>query len=362
MSRSRGGRTLILLVSVGVASALGWWAGREALVSPEDPLDEPEPISYTVVEGVVEHSLSFVAVAQWEAIPLARSESAGVVTSVEIAPGQQVADGDPLFSVDLRPVVVASGATPAFRDMGPLDEGDDVRQLQELLSILGFFDGDLDGVFGSGTTAAVRAWQESLGIAVDGVVRLGDLVFVEGLPTRVVLGEEVVVGARLAGGEQAIWDLPDDPSFWVPLAPEQRSLVPIEAPVMVSNGGGVWESVVVEALESEGPEGGVGELRFILRGSGGGPVCGSECPERVPLEGRSDFPAEIVVVPETSGPVVPVAAIQTAADGSTFVTLEPNETVGVELVASHAGLAVVEGVEIGDVLVLPFTAPPESTG
>ena len=353
---------MILLVMVGIAGVLGWWAGREALLFPEDPLDEPEPISYTVVEGVVENSLSFVAVAQWEAIPLARSESAGVVTSVEIAPGQQVADGDVLFAVDLRPVVVAAGATPAFRGMGPLDEGEDVRQLQELLSILGFFDGQPDGAFGSGTTAAVKAWQKSLGIAVDGIVRLGDLVFVEGLPTRVVLGAEVVVGARLAGGEQAIWGLPEDPSFWVPLAPEQRSLVPIDAPVMVSHDGGVWESVVVEALESEGPEGGVGELRLLLRGAGGGPVCGSECPERVPLEGRSDFPAEIVVVPETTGPVVPVAAIQTGADGSTFVTLESGETVEVELVASHAGLAVVEGVEIGDVLLLPFTAPPESTG
>lgn len=362
MSRLRIGRALILLLVVGVAGVLGWWAGREALVSPEDPLAEAEPISYTVVEGSVEHSLSFVAVAEWEAIPLARSESTGVVTSVEAEPGDEVSEGDVLFAVDLRPVVVAAGATPAFRDMGLRDRGEDVRQLQELLSSLGFFDGDPDGVFGSGTTAAVRAWQEVLGVAVDGVVRLGDLVFVEELPTRVVLGDEVVVGARLAGGEQAIWGLPADPSFWVPLSPEQRSLVPIDAPVMVSNGDGVWESVVVEAVESEGPQGGVGELRLVLRGTDSGPVCGSDCPARVPLDGRSDFPAEIVVIPETTGPMVPMAAIQTAADGSTFVTLDSGDIAPVEVIASHAGLAVVDGVEAGQVLLLPFGSPPEGTG
>jgi hypothetical protein len=34
----------------------------------------------------------------------------------------------------------------------------------------------------------------------------------------------------------------------------------------------------------------------------------------------------------------------------------------VEVVVSHAGLAVVTGVEAGDVLLLPFESPPEETG
>jgi len=83
------------------------------------------------------------------------------------------------------------------------------------------------------------------------------------------------------------------------------------------------------------------------------------CADWVPIEGRSDFPADIVVVPETAGPVVPVAAIQTGADGSTFVTGTSGDPVAVEVVASHAGLAVVDGVETGDVLLLPFESPPD---
>jgi multidrug efflux pump subunit AcrA (membrane-fusion protein) len=138
MSRLRVGRILMLLAVVGMAGFVGWWAGREALVAPEDPLAEPEPVSYTVVEGVVDHSLSFVAVAEWEPALLARSEVAGVVTSVSVEPGGEVSAGDVLFAADLRPVVAAAGQTPAFREMSLRDSGNDVGQLQGLLMGLGF--------------------------------------------------------------------------------------------------------------------------------------------------------------------------------------------------------------------------------
>lgn len=357
--RLRVGRVLALMGVVGAAVWLGWWAGRAVLVPPEDPLGGPEPVTYTVGEGSVGHSLSFVAVAEWEPVRLARTEAVGVVTSVGVEPGSRVSAGDVLFEVGLRPVIAAEGTTPAFRDLNVRDRGDDVAQLQELLASLGFFDGETDGVFGSSTGSAVRAWQRWLGVADDGVVPLGDVVFVSDLPARVVLGEEVAVGARLGGGEETVWGLPADPSFWVPLTPEQRSVVPIDAAVMVTYGEGVWAAETVRAVESDGPQGGVGELRLVLEAAGGGSVCGAVCADWVPIEGRSDFPADIVVVPETAGPVVPLAAIQTGADGSTFVTGTSGDPVAVEVVASHAGLAVVDGVETGDVLLLPFESPPD---
>ncbi|MCL6517663.1 peptidoglycan-binding protein [Alicyclobacillus sp.] len=48
--------------------------------------------------------------------------------------------------------------------------GEDVRELQTMLSALGFYRGSVDGVFGPGTEAAVRAFQQAMGLAVDGVV------------------------------------------------------------------------------------------------------------------------------------------------------------------------------------------------
>ncbi len=49
-------------------------------------------------------------------------------------------------------------------------KGAEVKALQEKLSALGFYDGSLDGDFGPGTDAAVRAFQEAQGLTVDGLV------------------------------------------------------------------------------------------------------------------------------------------------------------------------------------------------
>ncbi len=47
---------------------------------------------------------------------------------------------------------------------------DAVRRLQQGLSNLGFDPGPIDGIFGSGTEAAVRAFQSARGLKVDGIV------------------------------------------------------------------------------------------------------------------------------------------------------------------------------------------------
>ena len=47
--------------------------------------------------------------------------------------------------------------------------GDEVRQIQERLHTLGCYDGEGDGVFGSGTAAALKEYQQSRGLTVDGV-------------------------------------------------------------------------------------------------------------------------------------------------------------------------------------------------
>jgi len=337
-----------LLVAAALVAA-GWWAASVSLEPPKDPLGEPVPVEYTVADGVVGRSLRLASVASWQFRDLVRNASSGVVTSVAIAPGDEVSTGDVLYSVDLRPVVVAQGATPMFRDLGLNAEGPDVEQVQELLAVLGFYDGEIDGDFGSGVRAAVRDWQAAHGLEEDGVVRRGDVVFVGSLPARVVFTEEVMVGAPLAGGEVVVRELVGDPEFGIPLSPEQRSLVPLSADVFVTYDGGVWPGRIVEAVEDELR----GELRLILDAPDGGAVCGLDCAGAVPLLGESSFSTEIVVVPETEGPVVPVAGIVTSPDGSASVRMVGGEMTSVTVVAVADGLAVVEGVSAGDVILLP---------
>jgi N-acetylmuramoyl-L-alanine amidase len=55
--------------------------------------------------------------------------------------------------------------SPAFR-------GDDVRELQRLLNVLGFDAGKEDGIFGAGTDRAVREFQRNVASRADGIVGL----------------------------------------------------------------------------------------------------------------------------------------------------------------------------------------------
>lgn len=331
--------------------AAGWWAGTVAVEPPDDPLADREPVTYTVEVGSVGRSLRFAAVAEWRFQDLARNAASGVVTSVEIAPGDVVEAGDVLYTVDLRPVIVAQGVVPAFRDLSLRTEGEDVTQLQVFLAAHGFYDGELDGTFGTGLRAAVRSWQESLGLEDDGLVRRSDLIFVPELPARVVLSEQMTVGAPLSGGELVVRRVLDEVRFWIPLAPEQRSLVPLSAEVRVLHGDSMWAARIADAVEDDTR----GELSLILEGPDGGSLCGDDCGE-VSLRGQSSFPAEIVVVPETEGPVVPVGAVGSLPDGSTVVTLQDGSQVPVTVVAAADGLAVVDGIEAGEVVLLSIEA------
>jgi peptidoglycan hydrolase-like protein with peptidoglycan-binding domain len=347
-------RFSVAVVVGGLLVTVGWWAGRVALESPEDPLGDPVAVSYEVVVGSVGRSLRFAAVAEWPVVDLARSGVSGVVTSVGVEPGDSVVSGDVVFSVGLRPVTVGVGDVPMFRDLSLRAEGPDVGQVQVLLSELGFLDGEADGVFDRDTRAAVRLWQGAKGVPVDGVVRVGDVVFVPEVPVRVVLSDEVVVGSSLSGGEVTLRRLVGDPVFVIPLALEQRSLVPLDAEVLVGHDGGVWPGRIGEVREDESR----GELLLVLEAADGGSLCGDECAGSVPLVGRSDYPAEIVVVPETRGPVVPVAAIETAPDGATSVRGVDGSVIPVTVVEASNGIAVVEGVSAGDVILLPVDEEP----
>lgn len=47
--------------------------------------------------------------------------------------------------------------------------GEEVRQVQKKLKELGYYSGAVDGIFGSGTQKAVRAFQKNCGLTVDGI-------------------------------------------------------------------------------------------------------------------------------------------------------------------------------------------------
>ncbi len=69
--------------------------------------------------------------------------------------------------------------------------GDEVKRIQERLGSLGFYKGLIDGDFGGGTEAAVKALQKTKGLTVDGIVGqiTWNALFEEEIPKPVIFSK-----------------------------------------------------------------------------------------------------------------------------------------------------------------------------
>lgn len=61
-------------------------------------------------------------------------------------------------------------AVPAAAALREGNRGSEVRAVQQKLKNWGYYSGEVDGIFGPQTTAAVKSFQRKNGLAVDGVV------------------------------------------------------------------------------------------------------------------------------------------------------------------------------------------------
>ncbi|MCU1422453.1 MAG: HlyD family secretion protein [Microbacteriaceae bacterium] len=110
----------------------------------------------------------------------------GTVTRLPKA-GDEIAVGQALYEVDGRPVIAVRGDRPFWRPLSDgIDNGADVQQLEQFLVDAGF-GGEVvvDTEFTWTTTAAVKNWQQSLGLEGTGVVGMGDIVAVNAASVRI---------------------------------------------------------------------------------------------------------------------------------------------------------------------------------
>jgi peptidoglycan hydrolase-like protein with peptidoglycan-binding domain len=115
--------------------------------------------------------------------------------------GATAGRGTVLYTANEEPVVAMIGDLPAWRTLERgVDDGADVRQLEENLAALGYGDDlDVDESFTAHTAAAVEVWETDLGRATpDGVVTLGEVVFLT--EPGDVLGHDASVGDTLDSG------------------------------------------------------------------------------------------------------------------------------------------------------------------
>lgn len=346
VSRRRPGGRWWWVVAVVVAAGLGVVFGRWALVPPQPETASQAPMTVEVTALTVGRSLPLAVSATWQARPFGVGAASGVLTSVDVADGGTVEVGDRLYTVDLRPVVAAVGEVPAFRDLSQGARGDDVTQLQQFLVDTGFLTGSADGVFGSGTTRAVRAWQRSLGVERDGVVRAGDVVFASRLPARVRVADEVAVGARLSPGDAVLSVLDGAPQFRA-LVPQASNTDP-SLPIEVTFDGEPVEAVVAGTRNDTS-----GNTFWTLTRPDETPVCADRCDD-VPLEeGEAVYPSRQILLEEVTGPGVPAAAVWFTPSGDPYVVLADGAETPVTIRGQGQGGVVLEGVDLGTTVVLP---------
>lgn len=317
--RRRRGRVLTVLGVVILAGAGAWWwiAGRDGAAEPS-----AAPAGLAATAEVTRETIA--ATERWSGTlghgmpTTVTAGGEGVVTRVT-APEAQVGRGTELYRLNEQPVVALLGAIPMYRDIRAGDTGADVEQFEANLAALGYDGFDVDDEFTWYTAAAVRKWQDDLGVAQTGAVGVADVVF---LPAggrvdtvHAAVGSTVSPGAEMfdvTGAEQVV--TPEVDVF-------DRDLLEIGAPVTVVVPGGaevpgtVTSSAVVEAEPDD-------------RGGGGGG--GDED------AGADDTVAEVEV---TLGEPVDAALLGAPVD----VVADVDERVDVLVVPVTALLALAEG-------------------
>lgn len=358
MAAARGRRLGTLLAGalvVALAGGIAGWALRTVFAPPSALTGDAPWTTVEVSAGDVGSSIVLNTVITWPTTPAGVNRATGTVTTVAAVAGDEVAAGTVLYTVDLRPVIVAQGAVPAFRDLGRGARGDDVAQLEGLLVASGHLTGPADAVFDAATERAVRAWQRALGITVDGTVRVGDVVFVPQLPARIALDPELVhLGALLAGGEQALSVVTSEPSFVVPVDPNQAATMPVGTQVEIHLDELTWTALVVahEAAADPGDQAVQVRLGPV---EGASSVCGADC-TRLPVGQRTVLSSTVVLQPTVAGLVVPSSALRSGADGEVTVIDAEGTVHPVTVVAGARGMTVIEGVPAGTRVRVPAVA------
>ncbi len=128
---------------------------------------EPDPVPLvSPVEERADDGLSTVIVTgHWDQPDALISPGwHGKVISVDVKPGDVVATGDVVASIDGVLRVAIATPKPFWRTLRRRDEGPDVEMLQRCLAASGLYEGNIDGLYGRSLATAVKTWATELGV------------------------------------------------------------------------------------------------------------------------------------------------------------------------------------------------------
>lgn len=96
------------------------------------------------------------------------------------ATGATIGRGKPAYKIDNKPVTLLYGSLPGYRTLASGVEGADVLQFEKNLWALGYRGFTVDDEYTSSTAAAVKDWQEDLGLTETGQVETGQIMYAAG--------------------------------------------------------------------------------------------------------------------------------------------------------------------------------------
>jgi len=228
-------------------------SGADSDTQPDIEVVELASVSVEVVD-LTEH-------ADWEA-NLGYNDTttvigrAGTVTRVSEL-GTHLERGDALLDIDNEPVTVWYGSLPPYRQLSNGDVGTDVEQLEANLVGLGYDpDGTVtvDDEFTTNTQDMVERWQQDVGMTVDGVVDVDDVVVSSG-PVVVL---DILAAGSPATGPIVGLALADSLGVTVPVAVgESDDWALGQAVTVVTADDAEWSATVSEigTIPTESPNG-----------------------------------------------------------------------------------------------------------
>lgn len=158
----------------------------------------------------------------------------GTLTKVA-AVGDLLKAGDIAYEVDgQQRAVVMLGSRPAWRTVGPgVSKGADIKQLEQNLKALGYGTGvKVDSKWTTATTKAVKRWQKARGLTRDGVVDLGEVVF---LPEAMRVTEhDVELGFNTGSGSSVLKGTSARQVISLDLAADRQEIVKVGDAVAVT--------------------------------------------------------------------------------------------------------------------------------
>ena len=188
---------VVVGVAIPLAAALGWLAVRGGDDATAASPAAQASTATVVRKDLVLHDDVDGTLGYGDPRPL-QAGPGGVVTRLP-EEGAVIRRGGSLYAVDGRAVRLLYGATPFWRRLATgADDGPDVLQLERNLVALGHHPDamEVDDHFDADTAAAVKDWQDAIGVPETGSVEPGQAVFLPG-PRRIG-----TIAAALGGSVQ----------------------------------------------------------------------------------------------------------------------------------------------------------------